>query len=111
MGIALIPVALQPTCYYYAIFSLVGLLWARSKWIGPTLCGLAAASIVAASLSPSDENVYTIESALIVFYAIGLIVVMIASGAGTKVLLRQKTDSEILGVEIGAKNVRPIENA
>jgi hypothetical protein len=111
MGIALIPVALQLGCYYYAVFSLLGLLWARSKWIGPTLCGLAAASIVAASLSRSDENVYTIESALVVLYAIGLIVVMIATDAGTKVLLRQKTHSEILGVEIGAKTVRTIENA
>jgi len=111
MGVGLIPVALQLTCYYYAIFSLLGLLRARSKWIGPTLCGLAAASIVAASLSRSDEDVYTIESALVVLYVIGLIVVMIATDAGTKVLLRQKTHSEILGVEIGAKSVRTIENA
>jgi len=111
MGITLIPVALQLTCYYYAVFSLVGLLSARSKWIGPTLCGLAAASIVAASLLRSDEDVYTIESTLVVLYAIGLIVVMIATDAGTKVLLRQKTHSEILGVEIGAKTVRTIENA
>jgi hypothetical protein len=36
---------------------------------------------------------------------------MIATDAGTKVLLRQKTHSEILGVEIGAKSVRTIENA
>jgi hypothetical protein len=111
LGVALIPVALQLTCYYYALFSVFGLLSARAKWIGPTLCGLAAASIVAASLSRSDEDVYTMESTLVVLYVIGLIFVMIATSVGTKVLSRQKTHSEILGVEIGAKTVRTIENA
>ena len=111
MGVALIPVAAQLTCYYYAFFCLFGLLSTKSRDTGAALCGLAALTIVASAISASDEDTYTIESALVVLYAVAVTIRMIAIGGGTKVLFRQPTQSEIPGVRITAKTVRELGSA
>ena len=91
MGVTLIPVALQITCYYYAVFSLFGLLSAKSRTSGAMVCGLAALSILASGVSKSDEDIYTIESALVFLFAVAVTIHAIAMGAGTKVLFQHTT--------------------
>ena len=43
LGLGLVPVALELTCYYWAALAAYALLWERHPWVGAALCALSAA--------------------------------------------------------------------
>jgi len=42
LGLGLVPIALELTCYYWAVLVAYALLWERHPWVGAALCGLSA---------------------------------------------------------------------
>jgi hypothetical protein len=42
LALGLVPIALELTCYYWALLAAYALLWERSPWIGAGLCALSA---------------------------------------------------------------------
>jgi len=112
LGAALVPIATELTCYYYAILAIFGLLWRVYPSTGAMLCGLAAVSSIVPALLASDDDIYVVLSALMLLYVIAVIVHVIASmKRDTRYLLRSKTDSEIRRLQIGAKISEAIDNA
>jgi len=43
LALGLVPIALELTCYYWALLAAYALLWERHPWVGVALCGLSAA--------------------------------------------------------------------
>ena len=43
LALGLVPVALELTCYYWALLAAYALLWERHPWVGVALCALSAA--------------------------------------------------------------------
>jgi hypothetical protein len=112
LGTALIPVATELTCYYYAILAIFGLLWRKFPLSGALLCGLAAASSIVPALWSSDDDVYAVLSALTLAYVIAVTIhVNVSATRDARRLLQLKTDSEIARVQIGAKTSNAIDNA
>ena len=67
LGVGLIPMVSDITCYYYGILLVYGLLSDRYPWIGVGLAGLSAFTLMASTLSP-EEFRYTVISLGIVLY-------------------------------------------
>ncbi len=42
LALGLVPVALELTCYYWALLAAYALLWERQPWVGAALCALSA---------------------------------------------------------------------
>ena len=110
LGAALIPIATELTCYYYAILAIFGLLWRTYPSVGAMLCGLAAVSSIVPALLASDDDVYVVLSGLMLLYVIAIIIIA-SMKRDTRYLLRSKTDSEIRRLQIGAKITQVIDNA
>lgn len=72
LSVGVIPVVTELSCYYYALFLLYGLLVPRrARWVGPALCGLAAASLLSARIFDVDlEATYLVDSAAVVAFGV-----------------------------------------
>ena len=70
LGVALLPIALELTCYYYAVLLVPGLLWLEDKWCGVWLAAAAALSNVPAGLFRMDDDVYAAVTTILVVLAI-----------------------------------------
>jgi hypothetical protein len=68
LGIGLVPVAADITCYYYGILLAYAFLAQRRPWIGVGLATLAALTCVAAAIWEADEDKYAAISVLVVLY-------------------------------------------
>jgi hypothetical protein len=42
LALGLVPVAIELTCYYWALLAAYGLLWEERPWVGAALCALSA---------------------------------------------------------------------
>ena len=72
LGIGLIPIAADITCYYYGILLAYAFLSDRRPWIGVALCSLSAATCLAAALLDADEETYFVCSLLVVAFVFGV---------------------------------------
>ena len=68
LGVAFIPIAVELTCYYYAVLLALGFLWLRYRWIGVGLCVLSAfTNVVPVGFGMSDDIHATISVLIVVF--------------------------------------------
>jgi hypothetical protein len=65
LGVALLPVVFELTCYYFAVLLVLGLLWSVRPLTGVTLAAAAAMSSVPAVLLRWDDDVYAAVTAVI----------------------------------------------
>lgn len=68
LGVGLIPMVSDITCYYYGILLVYGFLSDRYPWIGAGLLGLSAFTLAASPLWPVEEVRYTVISLGILLY-------------------------------------------
>lgn len=83
LGVALLPVTLELTCYYYAILLVLGLLWPTHRWVGVGLCALAAFSNLVPAFLKMDDDIYAAISVATVAFALG-VTALLAQGSGPK---------------------------
>jgi hypothetical protein len=74
LGLTLIPVTGDLTCYYYSMFLAVALLWGRHPWTGIALCVLSAATSLAAAVWNYDDEIYFAISVATIFFVTALVV-------------------------------------
>jgi hypothetical protein len=72
LGVAVLPVAVELTCYYYAILLALGLLWPKHRWVGVGLCVLSAFSNLVPALLPMDDDIYAAISVGAVALVLGV---------------------------------------
>ena len=112
LGTALIPVATELTCYYYAILAVFGLLWRRYPTSGALLTGLAAVSSIVPAFLSFDDDVYVMLSVLTLIYVMVIVLhVIMSTQRDARHLFRSKTDHEIERLQIGPKITEAIDNA
>jgi hypothetical protein len=70
LGVALVPVCVEVSCYYHAILLALGLLHERSRGAGVALCGYSALSWAIVALWPRYDEHYTWLSAAAVLLAL-----------------------------------------
>lgn len=63
-GAALLPVAIELTCYYYGVLLVLGLLWLEDRWCGVALAATAALSNLPAGLFTMEDDVYAAVTAI-----------------------------------------------
>ena len=80
MGVALVPVALQLSCYYYAMLLIFGLLSRSTPWVGIALCALSAASGLVPGPLEFNDDMYAVLSLL----AVGFVTMVTAHAAITQ---------------------------
>lgn len=68
LGLGLIPILTNITCYYYGIFLAYAFLWPRQPWIGIGLCALSAYTCLVVAVLPTEEDVYAAISLGLVVY-------------------------------------------
>jgi hypothetical protein len=74
LSIGLVPVALELTCYYWAVLTAYALLWERSRWLGAALCALSASGWwIADRWFHYDESLPWISLATVGFAALALL--------------------------------------
>lgn len=74
LGLTLMPVALNVTCYYYAAFLLFGLVWGRDQRTGIALAALAGLSNIVPALWTFEDDIHVaISAATLVFVVCVLI--------------------------------------
>jgi hypothetical protein len=66
LGVTLIPITTELTCYYYSVLVLLALLYDRMPWVGVGLCALASVSCLVPAAVMFDDDVYFVLSALVV---------------------------------------------
>jgi hypothetical protein len=59
LGVGLIPIATEITCYYYSFLLAFGFLWSRRPSIGVALCGFAWVSYVIPELLDWYDEIFT----------------------------------------------------
>jgi len=70
LGVGMIPIAADLTCYYYSILLAFGFLWGKREAIGSALCALAAVTgFLSTALGWSDEKFTAMSVAVIAFVA------------------------------------------
>ena len=74
LGVTLIPVGLQLTCYYYGILLVFGFLSGSNRWIGLSLLLLSAVSGLAPALLDFSDDVYAFLSLLALMFVVGVAV-------------------------------------
>jgi hypothetical protein len=67
-----LPFGFELTCYYYAFFTVFGLLWPDHPWAGAALCALAAATNVIPALMDADDVAFVLQSVLCLAFVTGL---------------------------------------
>jgi hypothetical protein len=68
LGVGVITLAVELTCYYSAGLLAFGLLWPRRRWIGAALCALSALGwAIASSFHEWDETFTAISLASVLF--------------------------------------------
>jgi hypothetical protein len=80
LGIGLIPIFTDVTCYYYGILLAYGFLWPRKPSVGIALCALAAYSCLMPALLPSDEDRYVAISVGVVVFTFAVTAAMAWTG-------------------------------
>jgi hypothetical protein len=68
LGVGLLPVAWELTCYYYAFLLVFALLWTEHEWIGVALCALSASSNVLAAVIPGSDDLYAATSVAVLLF-------------------------------------------
>jgi hypothetical protein len=82
LGLGLVPIALELTCYYWAVLVAYALLWERHPWVGAALCALSAAGWwIAGRLLFYDEIFPWISLATVAFVVFAT-VASLARGSG-----------------------------
>jgi hypothetical protein len=74
LGLTLMPVALNVTCYYYAVFLIFGLVATHEKRTAVALTALAGMSNIVAALWSFDDDIYAATSALMVIFIICVLI-------------------------------------
>jgi hypothetical protein len=70
LGVGLIPIAGELTCYYYAALLAYGLLWSEREGIGVALCALSAAGWLAASTWHDLGDLHAVSSLAVVAFVV-----------------------------------------
>ena len=68
LGVGLIPIGTELTCYYYSVLMLFGLLWERHRIIGVALAGLSAVSSVIPAIWTYEDDIYAAESLAVLMF-------------------------------------------
>ena len=84
LGVGLIPMVADITCYYYGILLVYGFLTDRYPWIGAGLLGLSAFTLMAAPLADTEEVRYTVISLGIVLYVFTVTAAVAWSGRAVR---------------------------
>jgi hypothetical protein len=72
LGAGVLPFGLELTCYYYAFFTVFGLLWPDHPWAGVWLCALAAATSIVPALIQAEDVGFFAQSVLCLAFVAGL---------------------------------------
>ena len=76
LGVGMIPIASELTCYYYSIFLIFGFLWLQRRFIGIALLALSAFTCLMANLrGQEDEQFFWISIAVTLFSALAALAV------------------------------------
>jgi len=76
LGVGMIPVCSELTCYYYSVFLILGFLWAEQRAVGIALLFLSAFTCLASQVRPmEDESFYWISIAVLLFFAFAAVVI------------------------------------
>ena len=70
LGVGLIPVATELTCYYYSVLLAYGLLWREEDLIGAGLAALAAVTCMIPAVTSWDDVRYTAMSAAVLIFVV-----------------------------------------
>ena len=68
LGVGLIPMLADITCYYYGILLVYGFLWDRYPWTGVGLVALSTLSLLVLGVWSSPETRYTLISCGVIAY-------------------------------------------
>jgi hypothetical protein len=68
LGVGLIPVATELTCYYYSILLAYGLLWSEEDWTGAALAALSTVTSLIPTVTSWDDVRYTAMSAAVILF-------------------------------------------
>lgn len=68
LGVGLIPILADITCYYYGILLVYAFLWERDPWIGIGLVALSAFSLAILGVFSLNEDRFAAISAAVVIY-------------------------------------------
>ena len=109
LGVTLIPVGLQLTCYYYGILLVFGFLSESNRWMGVSLLLLSAVSGLAPGLLDFTDDMYAFLSILALVYAVGLVVHAGLPGVFWRRMPRIYRTAERHPVEVGAGGGSPGE--
>lgn len=71
LGVGLIPVVAELTCYYYSVLLAYGLLWSDEDWTGAALAVLSAVTCVIPAVTSWDDVRYTAMSAAVLTFVVG----------------------------------------
>lgn len=76
LGVGLIAVAGEATCYYYSIMLAYGLVGDRREGIGAALCALSAVGGVMGMLVTQDDELYSLLSVITLAFILGATVAL-----------------------------------
>ena len=82
LGAGVLPFGLELTCYYYAFFTVFGLLWPDHPWAGVWLCALAAATSIVPALIQAEDVGFFAQSVLCLAFVAGLTLAVAHGGHG-----------------------------
>jgi hypothetical protein len=77
LGIGLIPVLLEPTCYYTSVLFVFGFLWTRREGIGVALCALSAVLWAIAAAWYEWDDVFLWSSVALLSFLVSATVLML----------------------------------
>ena len=72
MGVGLIPVATEISCYYYGILLVFAFLQTSRPWIAPALCVLSALTWLLAGIGIMEDDVYVATSVAVLMFVVAL---------------------------------------
>ncbi len=76
LGVGMIPVCSELTCYYYSVFLILGFLWAEERAVGIALLLLSALTCLLSQVRPmEDESFYWISIAVLLFFAFACVAI------------------------------------
>ena len=74
LGVALLPIGVELTSYYYAVLLILGLMGQHERWIGVGLSIAALATCLSAVVWDLNDELYAFNSAVVVVFTIAIIV-------------------------------------
>ena len=109
LGTALVPVATELTCYYYAVFVLFALLWRKWEWSGAALCALSALTLSIPVIIRGSDDAYTALSvATLLYIAMVTGAILLASGTTGMFLSGIGTGHANTGYQNSAQTARSV---